>query len=180
MLTAFYQKTAHLGTVDRVIGEYPTLSNGLVNLSKLSGSLNVLSFYSGEFTNKMILSPVDLAINLATGTTSKGIIYSKGNIVISGSGTFRGTIISEGTVTITGTPTIIYDELVLGKLIRDDKGIRAAFAAENKGFKDASGHPTTGMTINYENIEAEGAGVTSEQMKRYKIFAWQESWVDIP
>ncbi|HEX2947243.1 MAG TPA: hypothetical protein VHT96_14965 [Clostridia bacterium] len=101
-------------------------------------------------------------LNLPSASITEGIVYSDGDLTISGDGVFRGTVICRGNVTIEGRPTIIYDEGVISNKLMTYKNVRDFFAKGNTGS-------VIGTINDYSSTSGERT-----VLKRYRILSWQE------
>ncbi len=151
LMAAFDSKTKQLGKVAN--GSFDELLD-----TEVTTSLS-------EIIKPDDLEPATGARILDLGGPSdilEGIVYSEGNLMIQGSGTFKGTVICRGNVTITGKPTVIYDENVIWGKLQMYKSVRDFFA---KGNTDGA----IGTINDYSTTSGQRT-----VLKRYKILSWQE------
>jgi cytoskeletal protein CcmA (bactofilin family) len=94
---------------------------------------------------------------------NEGVIYCKGNLTITGSGTFKGTIICEKNVAIQGDVTIVYDETVISLLHKNYEKVRSFFSPAAMGTDNY-----------YEDYSTQSGKRNVMHVKRYKITSWKE------
>lgn len=148
LIRIFDSKTKDLGTNGSKTFSQLVADNTF-DTTKLAGSG---VFYYGS----------DASIPVGTAGIDRGIIYCKGNLTLTGTGTFSGAIVCEGNVTINGNVRIIYDEDELKRVFAASKAARDFFSngAMGNDFAFYKDYTTT-------------SGIKT-LVKRYKIDKWQE------
>lgn len=114
---------------------------------------------------------------------SSGIVYSNGDLTLSGSGTFKGAIICAGNLTINSGVSIVHDESAIKSVlgVDDSKGIITSDSGSRlaRAFFTPTAKPLTlGKDLATEQITkistVAGEKVTAG-IDRYTINSWKES-----
>ena len=155
------------GFVDKsVVIDNGSLRPGISSVP--SGNINSFTYISGnqDLSGKQGLIYSDGDLNLTGVGTFTGIIYCAGNLTIQGSGTFTGAIICEGNVTVSdnsSNPIIItYDEATITNVLQGDLTARLFFAPGAMG------------KVSTLTAPSDGAYRTGTYVKRYQVVEWKE------
>ncbi len=165
------------------IGGYSSRSYIAYNELKLAGAPLMSIFdaktkylgtgYIGAFenyVNKAYNASVNGFIFLGAGSHTRdisgisGIIYSEGDLTVTGNGEFKGAIICEGKLTIDGDLTIKYNEAAILSTLKNQSRVR-------KFFDTTIG--SIGLDIDFVEEYNTTSG-TRTLVKRYKVLSWKE------
>ena len=123
-----------------------------------------------NYVNKAYNASVNGFIFLGAGSHTRdisgisGIIYSEGDLTVTGNGEFKGAIICEGKLTIDGDLTIKYSEAVILSTLKNQSRVR-------KFFDTSIG--SIGLDIDFVEEYSTTSG-TRTLVKRYKVLSWKE------
>jgi hypothetical protein len=127
-------------------------------------------FYATSDGKSVALATNTNEININNLPVNSGIIYSTGDLTITGSGTFNGVILSQGNITVAGNVTITYSEDAVNSVISNSKSLAARnFFKPGCDYGKTNGSNTYTYYEDYDST----SGIKTET-KRYRIESWLE------